>query len=235
MTLVLGHRGSSARAPENTLEAFRAARDDGADGVELDVHRSADGVLVVHHDAASPGLGVLAELTAAAIREADLSIPTLAEALDELSGLLVNVEVKNLPPDLDYDPQHRAVDSLVELLAARDDEDRVLVSSFNLDTVDRVRVLDPTIPTGFLTYGMEPGAAVGLAVEHGHGAWHPDRATLAREPMEMVALAHGADLEVNVWTVNEPDELAGFAKAGVDAIVTDVPEVAVRAISGRRA
>jgi len=235
MTLVLAHRGSTARAPENTLVAFRAARADGADGVELDVHRSADGFLVVHHDAASPRLGVLAELPAAAIRDAEPSIPTLAEALDELAGLLVNVEVKNLPPDLDYDPAHRAVDALVELLAARGGTDRVLVSSFNLGTVDRVRELEPSLSTGLLTYGMEPGAAVGLAMEHGHGAWHPDRATLAREPLEMVALAHGSGLEVNVWTVNDAEELVLFTDAGVDGVVTDVPDVAIRALSGRRA
>src|SRR4051794_5776874 len=99
--LVLGHRGSSRRARENTLEAFALAREDGADGVELDVHRSRDGVLLVHHDADVEGLGVLAEHDAGAVRSVFPWIPTLAEVLDECRGLLVNIEIKNSPKDLD--------------------------------------------------------------------------------------------------------------------------------------
>src|SRR3989442_171546 len=86
-----------AHSRENTLEAFTAARSLGADGVELDIHRSADGALVVHHDAAAPGLGVLAEHSLAEIRAVIPSVPTLDEALDTCAGMFVNVEVKNLP------------------------------------------------------------------------------------------------------------------------------------------
>lgn len=235
MPLVLAHRGARRQAPENTIGAFRAAREAGADGVELDVHRSADGILLVHHDPASPRLGVLAELDWAAIHAAAPAIPTLEAALDELQGLLVNVELKNLPPDPDYDPRHRAADELLEMLANRGSGDRVLVSSFNIDTIDRIRALDPRIATGFLTYGMEPGAAIGIAVEHGHGAWHPDRPTVLQSPPDLVAAAHGAGLSVNVWTVNEPTELAALADAGVDGLITDVPDVAVSALAARPA
>ena len=75
--LVLGHRGSPRRARENTLEAFALAREDGADGVELDVHRTRDGGLVVHHDADIEGFGVLADHDLAAIRDAFAWLPTL--------------------------------------------------------------------------------------------------------------------------------------------------------------
>src|SRR3954451_12355655 len=94
---VLAHRGAARVAPENTLEAFEAAGALGADGVELDVHRTADGALVVHHNADARGLGVLAERPAAEIRAARPEIPTLEEALDACAGMLVNIEVKNLP------------------------------------------------------------------------------------------------------------------------------------------
>ena len=233
MTLVLAHRGARRQAPENTIEAFRVARAEGADGVELDVHRASDGVLIVHHDPIAPALGVLAELDSATIRATVPAIPTLEAALDELAGLLVNVELKNLPPDPDYDPSHRAADDLLELLSARGSTDRVLVSSFNIDTVDRVRALDATIPTGYLTFGMEPAAAIAIAMEHGHQAWHPDRATMTEGALDIAAAAHGAGLEVNVWTVNDAAELAAFASSGVDGLITDVPDVAVSALAAR--
>ena len=87
--VVLAHRGANRLEPENTLAAFRRALELGADGVELDVHRTADGGLVVHHDAVAPGVGLLAELTADAVRAAAPQIPTLAEALDVCAGRTV--------------------------------------------------------------------------------------------------------------------------------------------------
>ncbi len=101
---MLGHRGAPRDAVENTLAAFIEARGQGADGVELDVHRSADGALVVHHDAEAAGLGLLAEHDLAAIRAARPEIPTLGEVFDVCAGMLVNVEVKNSPRDADFDP-----------------------------------------------------------------------------------------------------------------------------------
>ena len=95
--LVLGHRGASAVAPENTVAAFSRARELGADGVELDVRRSADGVLMVHHDAEIEGLGALGAHTFAEVRDTQPTVPTLEEALDACRGLVVNAEVKCLP------------------------------------------------------------------------------------------------------------------------------------------
>src|SRR5215203_4377279 len=104
--LVLAHRGANRVAPENTVAAMQEAVDRGADGVELDVHRSADGVLVVHHDAETPA-GRLADLTTAALRDVVPDAPMLSEVLDVCRGRLVNVEVK--------DPDPRAATALVEL------------------------------------------------------------------------------------------------------------------------
>ena len=230
MTLVLAHRGANRKAPENTLPAFAQAVELGADGVELDVHRSADGALMVRHDAATPA-GVLAEMTLGEIRAALPEVPTLEEALDVCAGLLVNVEIKNIPGEGDWDPSDRAAELLVELLARRDGRDRVLVSSFNLPSVDRVRSLAPHVPTALLTFGTDPLEALLIAESHGHAALHPDRRSVAGAAAGAVATrAHERGLEVNVWTVNDPDELARLAAAGIDALITDVPDVALAAL-----
>jgi glycerophosphoryl diester phosphodiesterase len=232
---VIAHRGASRVAPENTLAAFSAARALGADGVELDIHRSVDGVLVVHHDAAAPGLGVLAEHSVAEIRAALPSAPTLDEALDACEGMFVNIEVKNLPGDPDHDREERAAMGVVELLharAARDQVDDVLVSSFSLQTIDRVHELDSALPTGFLILvGFDPHAAADLARDRGHGALHPDVRTLGGSAAgAVVAHAHDIRLHVNVWTVDAPEEIRRLAAVGVDGIITNVPDVACRAL-----
>lgn len=231
---VLAHRGATAVAPENTLEAFVAASALGADGVELDVHRTADAGLVVHHDAEARGLGVLAERSQAEIRAASPEIPTLEEALEVCTGMLVNVEVKNLPGDDDYDPAEGVATGVVELLTRRRGRDDVLVSSFNLESVDRVRELDASVRTGFLTLvGMDPVDAVEVAHAHGHGAVNPDvRALVGRTAAATVTRAHELGMTVNAWTVNDEDEMRRLAAAGVDAVITDVPDVARRVLDG---
>ena len=227
---VLAHRGAARVAAENTVEAFVAASALGADGVELDVHRSADGALVIHHNADARGVGVLAERTEAEIRAARPEIPTLEEALEACAGMLVNIEVKNLPGDADYDPGEGLAGAVVELLARRGRRDDVLVSSFNLASADRVRALDGSIPTGFLTLvGMDPVDGVDIAHAHGHGAVNPDVRALAGEgAAAAVARAHDLGMAVYVWTVNGEDEMRRLAAVGVDAIITDVPDVARR-------
>lgn len=227
--LLYGHRGASADAPENTLAAFALARAQEADGVELDVRRSADGDLVLHHDPVLPDGRVIVETPTAALPD---HVPSLAAALDECAGLVVNVEIKNSPFDPDHDPERRLADDVVALLRARGGRDRVLVSSFDLATVDRVRALDPSVPTAFLTFVDPVGAdAVVLAAERGHVAIHPHHATV---DAGFIALAHGAGLEVNVWTVDDPDRLRELAAAGVDGIVTNVPARAREALRAPR-
>jgi glycerophosphoryl diester phosphodiesterase len=230
VTLVLAHRGANREAPENTVAAFRRAVGLGADGVELDVHRTADGGLVVHHDAATPA-GVFAEMTVPEITGALPSVPRLDDALDVCRGLLVNVEIKNSPRDAAYDPSERAAALLVELLGARGGEDRVLVSSFNLQTIDRVHALAPGLPTALLTVGLDPLASLERVTERGHRALHPDVHSLAGDAgAHAVSAAHERGVEVNVWTVNDPDEIRRLAALGVDAVITDVPDLALVAL-----
>ncbi|MGZ6962730.1 MAG: glycerophosphodiester phosphodiesterase [Acidimicrobiia bacterium] len=230
--LVLGPRGASRDAVENPHGAFAEARDQGADGVELDVHRSADGALVVHHDAAVDGFGILAEHALGEIRAAVPSIPTLDEVFDCCAGMLVNVEVKNAPPDADFDPEERCAAAVVELVAARDLYDSVLVSSFHLPSIDRVHALDPDVPTGYLVVvDPLPLPALEIAHEHGHRALHPHLAALGEAfAADAVARARELGIALNVWTVNDPAEIIRLASLGVDGIITDTPRIARQAL-----
>ncbi|HEY7134625.1 MAG TPA: glycerophosphodiester phosphodiesterase [Acidimicrobiia bacterium] len=228
--VVLGHRGAPRAARENTLEAFRLATALGADGVELDARRSADGVVVVHHDAVAEGVGVLVEHAAAEIQARRPDIPTLDEALDACEGI-VNVEVKNFPTEPDYDPDERVAADVVELVGRRAMRDRVIVSSFTTGPLDRVHAIDPSIATGWLTLpSFAVADAVPLAASRGYVAVHAERRAVVVDPVGVVAVAHDAGLRVHVWTVDDPDELRVLAAAGVDAVITNVPDVARRAL-----
>jgi glycerophosphoryl diester phosphodiesterase len=224
---VLAHRGANRLEPENTVPAMQEAIDRGADGVELDVHRTADGVLVVRHDAETPE-GLLGELTAADLGRSLPEVPTLAVVLDVCRGRLVNVEIK--------DPDPRAAEALVDLIAARSSAspDDLLVSSFDLATIDRVRALAPNLPTGFLSFGIDPDSALTIAVEHDHTAVHPDVWTLANVDVgAFVSRAHDLVLQVNVWTVNDPAQLEQLRDAGVDAVITDDADLYGYGVRGR--
>jgi glycerophosphoryl diester phosphodiesterase len=226
VTLVLAHRGANREAPENTVAAFARAVALGADGVELDVHRTRDDRLVVRHDAAGPA-GSIPEMTLAEVAGHMPEVPTLEAVLDVCAGLLVNVEIKNLPDRPGFDPADRAATLLVDLLAGRAG-DRVLVSSFNLTTVDRVRGLAPDLPTAWLVFGVDVTEALVVAHGHGHRALHPDVWSLAGPVAgDLVTEAHERGMAVNVWTVNQRDEIERLLSAGVDAVITDVPDVAL--------
>jgi glycerophosphoryl diester phosphodiesterase len=223
--IVLAHRGASRAAPENTIEAFTAARTLGADGVELDVRHTADGTLVIHHDPEIPGFGLIADATFPELRAAVPSVPTLPEALAACTGLLVNVEIKCLPWDPDPDtPDHAHVRAVVDALA--DSPLDIIVSSFDLGAIDACRAFAPEIATAWLTADQTVAAAASLALAHGHAAVNPDRkSALATSPSE-IAAAHEQGVSVNVWTVDEPADMVKLAELGVDALITNVPDVA---------
>ncbi len=226
MTSVFAHRGASAAFRENTLAAFAGAAAMGADGVELDVRRTADGSLAVHHDAHLPDGRLLCEVAAAGLPS---DVPSLEEALGACADLVVNVEVKNWPRDPDHDPTLAVATAVAAIVAPMGD--RVIVSSFNIADVDRVREIDPSIPTGTLAmFGLDAdlaGRFVDRARRRGHAAVHPHHGAVTAH---LVGLAHAAGLAVNTWTVDEPDRIRDLAALGVDGIVTNVPDVALRAL-----
>jgi glycerophosphoryl diester phosphodiesterase len=225
--LVLAHQGASRRAAGNTIDAFRHARELGADGVELDVRRTVDDVAVVHHDSEVAGHGLIRSATFAALHAARPEIPTLVEALDATAGMLVNIELKCLPWEPDPDPEHELARHVVELVCAREGTSDVVVSSFDLGAVDACRRVAPELPTGWLTHSQDVATCAPLAVEHGHQWLHPDRATVLASPVAAVVACHARGLRVDVWTVDDPAEMKELASAGVDALITNVPDVAL--------
>ena len=229
LTAIFAHRGASGVQQENTVAAFAAAVALGSDGIELDVRRTAGGALAVHHDAHLPDGRLLCELAPADLPS---HIPSLAEAIAACGDLVVNVEVKNWPRDPDHDPTLAVAAAVAALVAPLGE--RVLVSSFNLADVDRVRAIDPSIPTGtlaaFAPDADTAGRFVDRARRRGHGAVHPHHVAVTPH---LVDLAHAACLRVNTWTVDDPDRIRELAGLGVDGIVTNVVDVALAAL-GRR-
>jgi glycerophosphoryl diester phosphodiesterase len=220
VTLVYAHRGASRVEPQNTLAAFGAAVAMGADGVELDVRRTLDDRLVVHHDPTlADGSAIRAK------RQGDLPahVPTLTEALDACAGLIVNIEIKNDPDEPDFDPDDWVADQVATELAGRDAPGRWLISSFRFETVDRFRELLPVVRTAWLTIALE-GSAIRRVADAGHAAIHPYVDTVDEAG---VRAAHGLGLAVNVWTCNDADRMAELVAWGVDGICTDVPDVAL--------
>lgn len=222
MIRIFGHRGASAAVPENTVAAFRRAAEMGADGVELDVRRHESGVLAVAHDAV---LGTTLSQ----------SVPSLGEALDACAGMTVNIEIKNFQGDPDFDETESLAERVVELLHERHERgerDDVLVSSFNLSCINRVRQLDDTISTAFLVVHAPDDDVIGRIVErtrrHGHTALNPHHAGVTPR---LVALAHDAGLQVHTWTVDDPDRMRWLVEeCGVDAVITNVPDIARTAL-----
>jgi len=203
----------------------------GADGVELDVRRSGDGALIVHHSATLDDGRVLASLAATDLPD---HIPSLSEALDACDGMWVNVEIKNDPRELDFDAQEEIADETMALLVARDEPERWLISSFRMETIDRCRTLADAagvpIRTAWLTLLVPDGVAP-LLVERGHVALHPWVKGLQRQTIDE---CHAHGLEVNTWTCDDPDRMRALIEWGVDGICTNVPDVAVSVVAEAR-
>ena len=229
MTSIVAHRGASAVERENTLAAFERARELGADGVELDVRRTADDRLVVHHDARLADARVIRETPAAELPD---HIPSLAAALDACAGMFVNAEIKNDPADPDFDPTEWLAHRVCAALAGRGGGARWLISSFRFETVAVCRRILPSARTAWLVESLDVDVdVVARTAAGGHAALHPwdpivDEALIRR--------AHTAGLAVNTWTCDDADRMRRLIGWGIDGICTNVPDigVAVRAALG---
>lgn len=240
-TLVLGHRGASADAPENTVAAFHLAMEQGADGVELDVWRCASGEVVVVHDettarVAGDSLRV-PDASFQALRALDVGawkgdrfrgerIPLLSEVLEALPGATVNVELKGRGRDRAVAP------AAAEVIRRAGAESRVVVSSFQSGLLGAFRAAAPKVARGFLfeDEGLWQ-VRVALATRlHRTAAVHPAARLVtparARHWQEM-------GLAVNAWTVDEPAEVERLAVLGVSALITNVPAKVRAVLTGR--
>lgn len=219
---IIAHRGASAHRPENTLAAFQLALDQGADGIELDVMLSADGEMVVIHDEevdrTTNGHGKVRNLTLNQLKALDAgqgeSIPTLAEVLDRFGGkFLINIELKNYASILDALPV-----KVAHLVASRHMAASVLISSFNPINLPRFRQ-------------HCAGAKVGLLILPGkikHWLWRMFRVDALHPHYQdvdalLVSAVQGRGREVNVWTVDDPDQICRLTNLGVDSIITNDP------------
>lgn len=233
---IWGHRGASAYAPENTLEAFELAERQGADGVELDVQLTKDGEIVVIHDETidrtSDGTGFVKDYTLEELKQfnfgkgkGDISsvyrIPTLKEVygLVKPGTMTVNVELKT--GIILYEGLEGKV---LELAADMGMEDRVLYSSFYHPCLVRLKELNPSCKTGLL-YSDGWIDPAGYAKKWGVGALHP--ALYHMQDEELVQQAKARELAVHVWTVNREADIRRVIRTGVDAVITNYPDLAV--------
>ncbi len=226
--LRIGHRGAAAQAPENTLASFRRAVELGADGVELDLHRTKDGRFVVIHDdtldRTTDGHGPVDALSFEELRRLDAGswkgrefagerVPAFEEVVDALPRSLIIVA--ELKAGSDRDPS--TLVDLARFLSDRSLLDRVRVSSFDHRALGRLRQLLPTLGTAALFVAL-PVDPVALARTCGAQAIAPNVRYLTRD---VVAEAHQAGLAVHAWTVNDPADIAAVRAMGVDGIVSD--------------
>ena len=238
---MVAHRGASARVPENTRAAFEAAVADGADVVELDVRLTEDGIPVVLHDpdvsSTTDGTGFVHELTLADVKRLDASrgrgtrhdIPTLAEALEAIGGVGVNLEIKNLPGEPAFDsPREATLAAAIDVVRQVGFDGPVLVSSFNWLTIERARELAPEVRTGFLTIApIDPWAALVYVRSRGHDFVLPQSPALVDAGERFVRDARSEGIRVGTWVVDDADTLSTLYSWGVDAVATNDPRLAV--------
>jgi glycerophosphoryl diester phosphodiesterase len=217
MTAVFAHRGCTDGFVENTIEAFSEARRLGADGVELDVRQSADGGLVVHHDAVIRGVGAICEIV---VRDLPPQVPLLDAALRACEGMVVNVEIKNdhdVPGS--YDDKGVLATAVVTTIVELGWLEGTIISSFDVLSIDTVRAAEPRATVGWLLGATaDPRGRLAEASARGYQALHP---FVAGVGPELVSEAHRAGLALNVWTVNADADLAAMVALGVDSVITD--------------
>jgi len=218
---VFAHRGVHYIERENTLASFAAAVALGVDGVELDVRETLDGKLVIHHDPAANGL-IISQSQAANLPS---YVPSLVGAINALEGLTINVEIKNSrsPSEPTYDETGDFARRVVTALHDVGRTERVIVTCFDVATCAVVRSFDRELNVGWLVWNVDLRSAVVQAHVLGFNAVNPHFSLVTDE---VVREAKELDVDVNVWTVNAPSDMAAMAKLGVASIITDDPALA---------
>jgi glycerophosphoryl diester phosphodiesterase len=222
---VVGHRGAMGYCPENTLASFETGLELGADWIEMDVHLSKDGELVVIHDETldrtTNGHGYVRDHTLSELEQLDAGggerIPTLNQVLAwaRSKHAILDIEIKNAP--LYYDGIERKI---VNALSQQAMTEQVVVISFDHPAVKRIKELDERILTGVL-YAARPVDAVALARQANADGLLPQYAYVTAADVEH---AHAAGLFVAPWTVNERHTAEALKSQGVDAIATNYPD-----------
>ncbi len=244
--LVFAHRGGGGLFPENTLLAFEDSAKLGVDFLELDVHATADGTLVVMHDAqverTTDGRGQIKDLSLADLKKLDagylftkdngatfpfrgqgITVPTLAEIFDALPAIKFNIEPKQQTPSI--------IKPLCSLIRERKMEDKIIVGSFHQAVIDEFRAECPEITTA--ASPSEVTKFLALSKTGLSESYDPPMQTLqipenlgqlSVVTKEFVENAHRKNLKVHVWTINDPADMERLIKIGVDVIMTDYPD-----------
>jgi glycerophosphoryl diester phosphodiesterase len=253
--LVYAHRGGAALRPENTIASFDHGLSLGADGLELDVHLSADGIVVVHHDdtldRTTGGTGFVSSFTAVELAAVDagyrfrpanpgpaefpfrgqgLGVPRLRDVLERYPAVQIIIELKVNRPEL----ARRAIDEVRAAGAI----DRVSLGSFGWRVLHAAREYEPRISTGasreearWALYRSWIGWPLGRPSYREFQVPERAGATTIISP-RFIAHARRAGLPVKVWTVDEPDDMRRLLRWGVDGLITDRPDLAVAAVRG---
>ena len=239
---IFAHRGASAHAPENTLAAFELALAQGADGIELDAKLSADGHVVIIHDATvdrtTDRQGRVKDMSLAELRSLDAGgffaeqyhgekVPTLEEVFETLGKrIFVNVELTNYNTPGDY-----LVESVCMLVKKCGLQKQVLFSSFFASNLSKARGLLPEVPRGLLAFNGLLGAwarSFGFAFGR-YQALHPNLKDVTPQQVQRV---HRLKRRVHVWTVNTAEDMRRLFNWDVDAIFTDDPQLALQVRGG---
>jgi glycerophosphoryl diester phosphodiesterase len=252
----LAHRGASALAPENTMEAFRLAVEAGAGGLELDVHLTRDGHIVVIHDATvdrtTNGTGAVSEMTLDDLRGLDaghnfspdggptypyrgrgVRVPRLGEVLREFPGVAVNIDIKVGSPGIE--------ESVFGVLRETNASERVLVVSTSHAIVKRFRkVSGGHVSTGASKWEIGVFYILSkLSLERlVRPAYDALQVPLRHRDIPLVTprflkAAHARDVRVDVWTINQAEEMRRLLDLGVDVIMTDRPGMLAEVLQRR--
>lgn len=238
--ILLAHRGDLAHAPENTLPSFSQAIQKGADGVELDAKLTADGHVIVIHDATvdrtTNGNGKVSSFTLDAIRKLDAGtwfdarfagtqVPLLEEVFETVGrDRLINIELTNYNT-----PRDGLTQKVCELIKRRNNQEQIIFSSFFVSNLKIAAQVLPSVPRGLLAM---PGLLGLWARSFGfmfgeYQALHPHISSVSREQIQR---AHRIRRRVHVWTANSAEEVRRLKEWGADGIFTDDPAIAVRAL-----
>ena len=254
--LVFAHRGGGGLFPENTLEAFKYSAQMGVDVLELDVHSTADGTLVVMHDGSvdrtTNGSGRVSEMTLAEVKKLDagfqftpddgktypfrgkgITIPTLQEIFDSFPEMTFNVEPKQTEPSV--------VKPLCAMIRARSMTEKVIVGSFRQAAIDEFRAECSEIATAATPSEVSEFLAlykVGLGASYSppmQVLQIPERVgSLQVVSKDFIETARKLNLKVHVWTINDADDMQRLLEMKVDGIMTDYPDRLLKILGNRQ-
>lgn len=232
----VAHRGATAYAPENTVAGFDLAVDMKADYIEIDVQRSKDGELVVIHDTTvnrtTDGTGKVGELTFEQLRNLDAGswkgkefageqIPTFEEILDRYRGK-VGILIELKAPELYPGMEEQMAEALKERNLDKPQNEKIIIQSFNFESMKKMNELLPTVPIGVLTSNIAHTTPEALQEFSTYADWfNPSYGIVTKE---LVSQVHAIGMQIGSWTVRSQEAADFLFEMGVDAIISDHPD-----------